>query len=70
MGVFLSAARVEREIARQGWTHADLARAAGVSQPTVTAALGGRSVAPRTLRLIAQALLAQPPIDGIDSLLL
>jgi len=36
----------------------------------VTMALAGRSVAPNTVRLIAEALLAAKPVEGIDTLLL
>jgi transcriptional regulator with XRE-family HTH domain len=56
-------------MARRGWSHADLAKAANVSGPTVTAALAGHPVAPRTLKRIAEALLSEPPIEGIDGLL-
>lgn len=69
MGIVLSSARLEREMARRGWSHADLAKAANVSGPTVTAALAGHPVAPRTLKRIAEALLSEPPIEGIDGLL-
>jgi lambda repressor-like predicted transcriptional regulator len=61
---------LEREIARRGWTHADLARAAGLSAATVTSATAGRRVSPRTLQLIVKALLDARPLEGVDSLLL
>ncbi|MHB1500177.1 MAG: helix-turn-helix domain-containing protein [Candidatus Dormibacteria bacterium] len=56
MSVVLAADRLRFELARRGWGNADLARAARVSAPTVTAALSGRPVAPRTLMRIAVAL--------------
>jgi transcriptional regulator with XRE-family HTH domain len=70
MSVPINTERLMREMARRGWGRADLARAAGISAPTVTLALAGRPVAPSTLKHIAQALLAAKPIEGIDTLLL
>jgi DNA-binding Xre family transcriptional regulator len=57
------------ELARRGWAHTDLARAAGISPPTVSAAVAGRPVAPSTLRKIADALASTPVVEGIDVLL-
>lgn len=48
--------RLRRELARQCWTATDLARAAGVSVPTVTAALAGRPNGRPGLRLCGQFL--------------
>ncbi|MHB8313922.1 MAG: hypothetical protein ACYDD0_11610 [Candidatus Dormibacteria bacterium] len=62
--------RLRLEIARRGWGNADLARAAKVSAPTITAALAGRPVAPRTVLRIAIALAETPPVTGVDSILL
>lgn len=70
MGIAVRRNVLEREIARRGWTHADLARAAGLSAATVTSATAGRSVSPRTLQLIVKALLDARPLEGVDSLLL
>jgi hypothetical protein len=69
MGVVISAARLRYELARRGWCGCDLARAAGISAPTVSAAIAGRPVAPRTVRRIAQALADASPVDGVDELL-
>ena len=69
MGVKVSASRLRLELARRGWSHGDLARSAGISPPTVSAAMAGRAVAPRTVRRIAQALATAPTIEGIDTLL-
>ncbi len=54
---------------RIGWTHADLARAAWVSAPTITTAMAGRPISPETLRKIALALSVSPPMAGIDEIL-
>jgi transcriptional regulator with XRE-family HTH domain len=70
MSVPINTERLMREMARRGWSRRDLARAAGISAPTVTMALAGRPVAPVTLKRIALALLAAKPVEGIDSLLL
>jgi DNA-binding Xre family transcriptional regulator len=70
MSVPVNTQRLIREMARRGWNGRDLARAAGISGPTVTMALAGRPIAPATLKRIALALLAAPPVEGIDSLLL
>ncbi len=70
MGIVLSVDVLAREIARRGWNHTDLARTAGISNATVTAARAGRPVSPGTLRRIAAALASVPPLDGVDELLL
>jgi lambda repressor-like predicted transcriptional regulator len=70
MSVILRAEILAREVARRGWNLADLARAAGVSSATVTAARAGRPVSPKSLRSIAAALASAPPLDGVDELLL
>lgn len=70
MGIAMRAEVLKREVARRGWTHADLARAAGLSAGTITAATAGHPISPRTLQLIARALVAARPLDGVDSLLL
>lgn len=69
MGVSIVASRLQLELARRGWRHCDLARTAGISAPTVSAAMAGRPLAPRTVRLIAEALSTTPVIHGIDSIL-
>jgi hypothetical protein len=70
MGAVIATDRLRYELARWGWGNADLARAAKVSPPTVTAALAGRPVAPRTLKRIAMALSATPPLAGAEDILL
>jgi plasmid maintenance system antidote protein VapI len=69
MGVRVSGSRLRLELARRGWSHGDLARSAGISPPTVSAAIAGRPLAPRTVRRIAEALATAPSIEGIDVLL-
>jgi transcriptional regulator with XRE-family HTH domain len=70
MGITLRSDALRREVARRGLTLADLARAAGISGPTVTAARSGRPVSPASAKRIVAALKAAPPIDGLDELLL
>ncbi len=69
MSVVLAADRLRFEIARRGWGNADLARAARVSAPTITAAMAGRPISPESLRKIALALGATPPVAGVDAIL-
>jgi lambda repressor-like predicted transcriptional regulator len=70
MSVPINTERLMHEMARRGWSRGDLARAAGISAATVTMALSRRPVSPQTVKRIAIALAATPPLDGIDSLLL
>ncbi len=70
MSLPINTDRLMREMARRGWSRGDLARAAGISAPTVTMALAGRPISPATLKRIAMALLAAEPVEGIDHLLL
>jgi transcriptional regulator with XRE-family HTH domain len=69
MSIRLDAGRLRRERDRRAWTNAELAAAAGVSNPTVTAALAGRAVSPRTLRLLARALASCPAVENVEALL-
>ncbi len=57
------------EMTRRGWRSCDLARAANVSAGTVTAALHGRAISPRTLRKIAIALTETPIVTGLEDLI-
>jgi len=68
MGVMVSKG-LEREMALRGWSAMDLARAAGVSGGTITAARGTKRLSPKAVRLIARGLASAPPVDGIDRLL-
>jgi transcriptional regulator with XRE-family HTH domain len=69
MGVRISPARIDRELARRGWSATDLAKAAGCSPSTISGARRGRQVTNETLRKIADALLSAPVVPGIDVLL-
>ena len=60
--------RLRLEMARRGWPAMDLARESGVSRPTISAALAGRAIAPRSVVSIAKALERVPPMRAIDEL--
>jgi transcriptional regulator with XRE-family HTH domain len=62
--------RLRNELARRGWSAADLARNAGVSAPTVSAALAGRAISAQSLQKLAVALMRAPTLDVIDKLIL
>lgn len=69
MGVRISPSRIDRELARRGWSATDLARASGCSPSTISGARRGRVVTNETLRKIADALLNAPLVPGVDLLL-
>ena len=69
MSVTVHPGRLRQELARRGWSAADLARHAGLSHPTVGAALAGRPIAAASLACVARALGEAPPIEAIDRLL-
>ncbi|MEA2656925.1 MAG: Cro/C1-type DNA-binding domain [Chloroflexota bacterium] len=69
MGVRISPARIDRELARRGWSATDLARASGCSASTISGARRGRQVTNETLSKIAGALLNAPVVPGVDVLL-
>jgi transcriptional regulator with XRE-family HTH domain len=69
MGARISPARIDRELARRGWSATDLARASGCSPSTISGARRGRQVTNETLRKIADALLSAPVVAGVDALL-
>ena len=69
MGARISPARIDRELARRGWSATDLARASGCSASTISGARRGRQVTNETLRKIADALLSAPVVPGVDVLL-
>jgi transcriptional regulator with XRE-family HTH domain len=62
-------ARLDRELARRGWSATDLSKASGISVGTISAARRGRPVSNATLVKIAGALHAAPIVDGVDVLL-
>jgi hypothetical protein len=53
MGIPIDPVRLRRELSRRCWSANNLAREARISAATVSAALSGRPIAPRSLRLIA-----------------
>ena len=63
-GVLQQYVRLEREMAVRGLQAVDLARMAGVSAATLSAAMQGRAVSVRTLRKIALALVRTPIVPG------
>jgi transcriptional regulator with XRE-family HTH domain len=70
MGIVINSELLRREVARRGWTGNKLARSAGVSASTVSAALGGRRITPVSLKQIITALEKAPPIEGLDAFLM
>lgn len=61
----MDAAKVYVGMEARGWIQDDLARAAGVSQMTVSNVLAGKTVSRRTARLIAEAFKNTPAVlDG------
>ncbi|HEX3507311.1 MAG TPA: helix-turn-helix transcriptional regulator [Candidatus Dormibacteraeota bacterium] len=69
MGVRINPTRIDRELARRGWSATDLARASGCSPSTISGARRGRQVTNETLSKIAGALLNAPVVPGVDALL-
>jgi DNA-binding Xre family transcriptional regulator len=69
MGARINPARLDRELARRGWSATDLANASGCSPSTISGARRGRKVTHDTLRKICEALLKAPVVPGVDGLL-
>jgi transcriptional regulator with XRE-family HTH domain len=61
-GLRLDSVALRRQMALRGLAGSDLAALARVSAPTITAALAGRSLSPRSARRIAQALVNAPVV--------
>ena len=73
-GIGLSGTRIrievlQLELGKRGWNFVDLARAAGISPATLSAANHGARISPRTLRRIAEALNRQPVIPAAEDLI-
>jgi transcriptional regulator with XRE-family HTH domain len=65
VGVHMDAAKVYAGMDARGWIQDDLARAAGVSQMTISNVLAGKAVSRRTARQIAAAFTDSPAVlDG------
>lgn len=56
-------------MSRRGWTQIDLAEAAGISQPTVSAALAGRPIKEKSAKAIARAIEDSIPDPAITRIL-
>lgn len=70
VSVSVHPARLRRELARRGLSASDMAREAGLSGATVSAALMGRSISMQSLSLMVKVLLRVPTIEIIDTLIL
>lgn len=68
-GTALKQQRLRLEMARRGLQASDVARLAGLSPATMTAALHGRTVSPMTLLKIATVLTEVPVVRGVDDLI-
>lgn len=65
----VDAGKLRRQMILRGWSCIDLARFAGISPTTVSAAVNGHPVAAKTIRKMAAALAKTPAIAGADELL-
>jgi transcriptional regulator with XRE-family HTH domain len=68
-GVSLDAAQLRRQLAIRGLCASDLARLAGLSPPTVSQALHGKALSPRTVAALVKALSAVAPLPGHEGLI-
>jgi transcriptional regulator with XRE-family HTH domain len=68
-GVCLEPAQIRHQLAVRGLCASDLAKLAGVSPPTVSQALRGRAVSPRTVRALVLALASVPELPGHEGLI-
>ena len=69
VGIVIPAAALKRQLALRGWSQADLARAAGVAEKTVSKAATGQAVAPRIVLKLGNALKRNPVNAGLAELL-
>lgn len=69
MNVQINSDRLRIETLARGWNMTQLAERAGVSRATVTAAFRGEAISTHSLKRIAGALAAKPPMSGIDGLI-
>ena len=69
MSITVDSDRLRRELIRRGWHSSDLAREAGLSEPTISAALMGHQISVHSLRSIAEAIARTPEVAGIDALM-
>lgn len=66
MNVNVNPERLRLELACRGWNGVDLARASGLSRPTVSGALAGRPLTAKSLAAMIRALRGAPVIQGIE----
>ena len=69
MRATLDSAGLRRELARRGMNQAELALAAGVSEPTVSHAMAGRQVSYPTIRKFARVLTITPVLLGSEGII-
>ncbi len=69
MTITFSPTKFALELGRRAVTQGELARLAGVSETTVSAAANGRRLKPGSARKIATALQRIDPISAVDALL-
>jgi transcriptional regulator with XRE-family HTH domain len=69
MSLRLSRAAIDRACQLRGLTYGQLAQEAGLNPATLSLAMNGRSVAPGTLRKLAEALERIPVLDRAEELL-
>jgi hypothetical protein len=68
-GVSLDAAQLRHQLAVRGLCAVDLAELARLSPPTVSQALRGRPVSPRSVRALVTALDSVPVLPGHEVLI-
>ena len=65
----LDPSKLLRQIQLRGLTTAQFGERAGISAPTLSRIVNGRSAKPSTVRRITEALAEVPVIEGLDLLL-
>lgn len=69
MGLKVNGDELRRQLEIRGLLARDLAELAGLSPASVSHALAGRSISPRTFRAITRALAQTDPAPGAEALL-
>lgn len=65
----IQAEELRYQAAVRGWDQRSLARAAGISEGTISRALAGSGVRPSTLLRLARALHKQPAVSGLEAVI-
>lgn len=68
MSVNIRSEVLRHQLALRGLSGLDLARKAGLSSATVSAAMTGHAISARSLQQIAMTLTRIPVIEGVDEL--